>query len=77
MYNEAYLVSGTLFSVFFTRIFSLETTRFSVVDAVRSCMMGPMLQVPSGDVVLTPVQLYITVAKEPNRHLESDAVFGE
>lgn len=41
--SKAYLVTGPLFSVFLTRIFSLETTRFSVVEAVRSCMMGPML----------------------------------
>lgn len=43
--NAAYLLSTPLFSAVLTRIFSLETTRFSVVDAVRSCMMGPMMQV--------------------------------
>lgn len=73
--NQAYLVTGPLFSVFFTRIFSLETTRFSVVDAVRSCMMGPMMQVARGDVVSSPAQSNDTVAKEPNRHLGSDTLF--
>lgn len=73
--NQAYLVTGPLFSVFFTRIFSLETTRFSVVDAVRSCMMGPMLQVARGDVVDSPAQLNDTVAKEPNRRPGSDTLF--
>lgn len=73
--NVAYLVTGTLFSVFFTRILSLETTRFSVVVAVRSCMMGPMLQVASGNVDPNPAQFIDTVAKEPNRHLGSDTLF--
>lgn len=40
---EAYLVTDPLFSVVFTRIFSFETTHFSVVVVVRSCMIGPML----------------------------------
>lgn len=75
MLNEAYLVTGPVFSVFFTRIFSLETTRFSVVDAVRSCMMGPMLQVDRGDILLNPAKLNNTIAKEPNRHLGSDNLF--
>ena len=64
-----------LFLVFFTRIFSLETTRFSVVDAVRSCMMGPMLQVVRGDVLLNSAKLNDPIAKEPNRHLGSDNLF--
>ena len=43
--KEAYLVTSPVFSAFRTLILSLEETRFSVVDAVRSCMMGPILQV--------------------------------
>lgn len=53
--HAAYLLSTPLFSAVLTRIFSLETTRFSVVDAVRSCMMGPMMQV-AGERMLLGVQ---------------------
>lgn len=54
--NEAYLVTISLFSLVLTRIFSLDTTHFSVVDVVRSCMMGPMMQVAREDRILPGVQ---------------------
>lgn len=54
--NEAYLVTISLFSLVLTRIFSLDTTHFSVVDVVRSCMMGPMMQVAREDRILLGVQ---------------------
>lgn len=49
---EAHLATSPVFSAFLTLILSLEETRFSVVDADRSCMMGPMSQV----VVFSPRQ---------------------
>lgn len=52
----AYLVTISLFSLVLTRIFSLDTTHFSVVDVVRSCMMGPMMQVAREDRMLLGVQ---------------------
>ena len=43
--KEAYLVvTSPVFSAFLPLILSFEETRFSVVDADRSCMMGPILQ---------------------------------
>lgn len=47
-------------------------TRFSAVDAVRSCMMGPMLQVARRDVHLGPTELNGTKAKAHTAYLESD-----
>lgn len=54
--NEAYLVTISLFSLVLARIFSLDTTHFSVVDAVRSCMMGPIVQVAREERMLLVVQ---------------------
>lgn len=67
--SEAYLLPDSLISVAFMRVFSFGTTHFSAVDAVRSCMMGPMLQIARKDAASSPA-----LAKEPNRHLGSDTL---
>lgn len=69
IFCEAYLLPDPLISEAFMRILSLGTTHFSAVDAVRSCMMGPMLQIARKDAASSPA-----LAKEPNRHLESDTL---
>lgn len=40
--NQTYLATTPVFSAFFILTFSLPGTFFSVADAVRSCMMGPI-----------------------------------
>ena len=54
--------------------------RLSVVDAVCSCMMGPMLLGRQVGMLLFEESSAIsndTEAKEPNRHLGSDTLSGE
>lgn len=51
------------------RIFSFGTTHFSAVDAVRSCIIGPILQIARKDAASSPA-----LAKEPNRHHGSDTL---
>lgn len=54
MLCKAYLLPDPLISAAFMRIFSFGTTHFCAVDAVRSCMMGPMLQIARKDAASTP-----------------------
>lgn len=64
--KEAYLETSPVFSAFLTLILSFEETRLSVVDAVRSCMIGPMLQA-----VLSPEPGGGILAIEPSLHLSA------